>query len=409
MQGSDSARVEQIEQRTGLVFQDHQRGALEDALEQVASGAPLRLCLYHRTGAGKTYTALATVALAGCKQVLVLAPPITRPAWQEWGRRIGIEVEVISHAKFRQKTFRVTRTQPMIVDEFHLLGGHTGVGWKKLDRIAAGLQAPLVIASATPNYNDAERVYCIQHVLNPDSCRGGYLQFLFDHCITLVNPFGSAPLVEGFLNYRDAEDYLKHLDRVHYVEDELIKQIDILDKVVPVTVPDEFFQYGLDRRRGRIIASQMEERHAQKRLALITDEGLVQRPLFDEINRFVVDANAPVLIYCNSREVAKALERTFSSVHMPVGLITGGTSAQKKEEWVEQFRRRAVDVLIGTATLATGLDGVDKMCDHLLIVDDTDDDALRRQLMGRILPRGLDVDVSTKTVTRLVYEYSTLP
>jgi hypothetical protein len=37
----------------------------------------------------------------------------------------------------------------------------------------------------------------------------------------------------------------------------------------------------------------------------------------------------------------------------------------------------------------------------MLIVEDTDDDSLRRQLMGRILPRGLDVDVASKRFWRL--------
>jgi hypothetical protein len=34
-------------------------------------------------------------------------------------------------------------------------------------------------------------------------------------------------------------------------------------------------------------------------------------------------------------------------------------------------------------------------------VDDTDDDALRRQLIGRIMPRGADVDASAKRVIRI--------
>src|SRR5690606_31232664 len=221
--------VEDMELATGKVFQAHQLEALADAQEQVDKGVWLRLCLYHRTGAGKTLTSLACVRLTGAGEVLVLAPPITHDAWVAAGRELGLQVSPISHAKFRQKTYKVRRDQAMIVDEFHLLGGHKGIGWKKLDRIARGLQAPLVIASATPNYNDAERVYCIQHVLDPDSARGGYLQFLYDRCVTRVNPFGQEPIVEGFRYYADAEDYLKHLPHVHYVEDEAIKQVSITD------------------------------------------------------------------------------------------------------------------------------------------------------------------------------------
>lgn len=395
--------IADIEARTGLPFQDHQREALEDALEQVRQGAHLRLCLYHATGAGKTYTSLAAVALAGAQSVLVLAPPITYPAWIEWGQRLGVTVEQISHAKFRQKGYKLDRTKAMIVDEFHLLGGHKGIGWKKLDRAAAGLQAPLVIASATPNYNDAERVYCIQHVLDPHSCKGGYLQFLYDHCITRVNPFGAEPLVDGFRNFDGAEDYLKHLPKVHYVEDEAIKQITIGDVFVDVELPEEFEEFGLDRRSGRVMASLMETRHTRKRLSMIGADGLIRPEVYDEISFLVGQASTPTLIFCNSSTIATALWNTADKHGAAASLITGKTPARVKEERVEEFRRGELDVLIGTATLATGTDGIDKVCDHLLIVDDTDDDALRRQLMGRILPRGLDTDVSQKVVTRLVF------
>lgn len=59
-------------------------------------------------------------------------------------------------------------------------------------------------------------------------------------------------------------------------------------------------------------------------------------------------------------------------------------------------------VLIGTATLATGTDGLDRVCDTLLILDDTEDDSLRRQLIGRIMPRGDFVSTTAKQVIRLM-------
>lgn len=391
--------------RLGLPWQQHQEEALTDATEQVRQGAQLRLCLYHATGKGKTYTSLAAVALAGAQEVLVLAPPVTHLAWAEAGRLLGLNVVPYSHAKFRQKGFKVHRDQAMIVDEFHLLGGHTGKGWKKLDRIAAGLQAPLVIASATPNYNDAERVYCIKHVLDPTSCKGGYIEWLYQECETRQNAFGMEPLVEGFKGGISAEEYLSKMPRVHYVEDEVIKQVSIADVPVAVDhlVDEALFLYGLDRRRGRIVASQMEGRHALKRHRILGDDGLIRTEVYEEISRLVGDVSTPTLIYCDSSTIAEALFDTVDEHHGNAILVTGKVTQAQKARRVELFKRGSADVLIGTATLATGTDGVDKMCDHLLIVDDTDDDSLRRQLMGRILPRGLDTDASQKVFTRLTY------
>ena len=57
-----------------------------------------------------------------------------------------------------------------------------------------------------------------------------------------------------------------------------------------------------------------------------------------------------------------------------------------------------MEVLVGTASIATGTDGIDKVSDLLILVDDTDDESLRRQIIGRILPRGADTDASKKVI-----------
>jgi superfamily II DNA or RNA helicase len=87
---------------------------------------------------------------------------------------------------------------------------------------------------------------------------------------------------------------------------------------------------------------------------------------------------------------------------MAHAVVTGGTSAKQKSAAIAAFRRGELEVLVGTASLATGTDGMDKVCDSLIILDDTDDDALRRQLVGRIMPRGAGGNAAKKQVHRLV-------
>lgn len=393
-----------LEEALGKKLQDHQREAVLDALAQQEAGDTPRLCLYHRTGAGKTITSLVAMALLGETEVLVIAPPITQEAWEQVGRLCGIEVTAISHAKFRMKNFRIkSKRQAIIVDEFHLLGGVKSAGWPKLDRIAKHLQAPLIIASATPNYNDAERCYCIQHVLSPQDARGGYEGWLFANCTLEPNPFGSLPLVTGFQRHKDAEDFLKHLPKVHYVEDEAIKQLVIEDHVIDtIDLPEEFETYGLDSRRGRIVASLMEQRHASNRLRLLRPTGRLQADVFDKLVELIKENPGRTLVFSNSAEIAQAIWDDLWSVGFAAKLITGKLQQRYKIEYVHEFIRTEGAVLVGTASLATGTDGIDKVCDHLIIVDDTDDDALRRQLMGRILPRGLDTEMSHKKVSRIV-------
>ena len=387
--------IDWIEQKLGFTLKPEQL----EAIAVYNSQTNKRLCLFYKTGAGKTATALAALAQDKVDHVLVIAPPVTQDAWVNLGRKLDMEVTTISHAKFRQTNYKIARNIPIIVDEFHLLGGHGGVGWKKLDRLARGLQAPLLILSATPQYNDADRVYCVQHVLDPLSVRGGFIAFLYEHCTTEENPFGRMPNVTGFKNYPSAEEYLAALPQVCYIPDDA--QFKIVDIDLPGTSTDEFERYNLNRRTNRIMASLMEKRHAQKYLNLIGDDGLIRPHIYDQLTLLVGDAVGPVLLYCNSAQVAGALDRALLEHNVESLLLDGSMTTPQKDRVRQAFLDGAADVLVGTATMATGLDGLDKICDTLVILDDTDDPSLRRQLIGRILPRGYDQQAKVTNIYRL--------
>lgn len=359
-----------------------------------------RVCLYFRTGAGKTLTALGLMQQWGVRLVWVIAPPSTHEMWKAAGKKLGITVIPVSHAKFRQKNFALSRTDAVIADEFHLFGGQQGQGWKKLDRLSKGLLAPLVLASATPNYNDAERCYCIQHILNPASCKGGFLEFLYQNCKTEQNPFGMMPKVTGFLRHPDAEGYLAALPHVYYVPDNV--QYTINDIVVFSTPPLELEEFGYNRRKHRVVASQIEMRHTVTYQSLVDVNGVIHTDLMRDLMKLITEATTPVLVYANHATVAVALANSLIGKPIKFGLVTGKTRPDVKEHLLQSFRDGKLDVLVGTASLATGTDGLDKVCDNLVIFDDTDDAALRRQLIGRIMPRGESVDSSMKKVSRFV-------
>lgn len=397
---STGVSLDELERRLGKPLFDYQREAV--AHWRGTETPQPRLGLYHRTGAGKTTTALIAMAERGVQEVLVVTPPATYDAWIAAGRRLGVAVNAISHAKFRQRGFLVRRDQALIADEVHMFGGHDKQGWKKLDRLAKGLQAPLIVASATPNYNDAERVYCIQHVLDPKATTGGFLEFIYQNCRTKQNPYGQIPLVEGFLHFKDAEDFLSSLPYVSYVPDELVWSIE--DVEIEAPLPDEFEEYGLDRRRNRLMASGMETLHRKMAYQLLNEDGTVRDETMDMLIQMVGEATTPVLIFCNSSRLAEALFQACNYNQASVALLTGKDTVKRKQAVIEEFKKGRWEILIGTSTLATGVDGIDKMCDTLIIVNDTSDDALRRQLVGRIMPRGADADATGKHVYRLVYK-----
>ena len=368
---------------------------------------PDRLCVYYPTGTGKTGISLIATHLRGHEEVLVIAPPSTQEKWAEDAGKLGMKIQLMSHAKFRMKSTQLSRTTAIIVDEFHMLGGHTGQGWVKLDRLARGLKAPLIINSATPNYNDAERVYCVAHVLDPHQHKGGYIGWLYEHCITQANPFAVMPEVTGFRNYKDAEEFLADLPGVVYIPDEAP---DILKDVwVHAPMSEEFETLNVSRHTQRIMASQMEKRHQRRyhQIVDVTQRGheldcTIQEDVMQQVFQLVDLDDEKVLIYCNHSSVAEVLYDTL--VHGGrVNLVTGDTSPKEKDRLIEEFRSGDCMTLIGTATLATGTDGLDKICDTMVILDDTDDASLRRQLVGRILARGVGGSNDDKVAWRFVY------
>lgn len=373
---------------------DHQKIFLD---EIVNLPEPERACLYYKTGAGKSLTALLGVQHCGYKNVVVIAPPSTHMQWIELGEQYNMAVECMSHAKFRMKNTKLSRQVPVIADEFHLFGGHKGQGWKKLDMLARNLQAPLFLLSATPNYNDAERVYCVKHILEPHDTKGGYLQFLYTHCTTEQNPFGHEPKVTGFKDYPSAAEFLASMKSVFYLPDDVVYTIEELSYAVNIT--PAFDKYNYNARKHRIMASQMEKRYTTRLQGLVNPSMQIHGHVMAVIESFL---SKPVLMFCNSSVIAAALSESLESQGIDHQLVTGKTPAKQKDLAIDSFRKGETTVLIGTATLATGTDGLDKVCDTLLIIDDTDDDALRRQLIGRIMPRGKSTSTNNKRVIRLV-------
>lgn len=393
-----------LEHRLNKTFFTYQWETFEYEIKTVQHGTAPRCCLYYRTGAGKSLTSLVLMRLWGENGALVIAPPSTHDTWYAVAGELGMTIECISHAKFRQKDYRVSRLQPIIADEFHLFGGHGGKGWKKFDTLARHLTAPLVVMSATPSYNDAERVYCVQHVLDPHSCKGGFLEFLYRECETEQDPFSRTPIVLGFKHHANAESYLAALPHVHYVPDTVSYKIVDLELSVP-TEP-AFETYGYDLRQHKMVASIIEAKHRRLLNAMVDPTGYLNDDAFELLIEQISYSKTPVLVFANHSTIAVAAEKSLAAeagaYDGKVTIVTGDTPAKKKAARIDAFRDGVLDVLIGTASLATGTDGLDKVCDVLIILDDTDDDSLRRQLIGRIMPRGADADASKKQVFRIV-------
>jgi hypothetical protein len=395
-----SQALNDLAAKAGVRWFDYQREALEAAAAAVDPA--VRFCLYFKTGAGKSLTALGQVALTGHTRAVVVAPPSTHSQWITLGTKLGIEVEAMSHAKFRMKDTKLSRHVALIADEMHMFGGNTGKGWVKLSTLARHLRAPLIMASATPNYNDAERCYCIEAVLDPARTKGGYLNWIYRHCETEADPFSMTPKVLGFNGGESAAEYLAGLPGVFYLEDDTVYTINDVAYSTPLPMAYEVF--GYNERKHRLVASGMEDRHTRIFHQLVDEQGLIHDHVFEFLLDLAASATTPLLVYADHSTVADALGQSLKVAGTKHAVVTGQTPKAQKDELVTRFKRGEFEVLVGTASISTGTDGIDKMCDWLIILDDTTDDAARRQLVGRIMPRGADTDASRKQVYRLLHE-----
>lgn len=364
-----------------------------------------RMLLFYPTGKGKTKLSLGLIAEAGFDSVLVVAPPKTHAAWMRDAVTLNLDLTVISVEAMRMKhkdtkdDFKFKRGVPIIVDEFHLLGKHSAEGFKKLDRNATGFPA-IILASATPQYNDAERAYCIAHVLDPVGNLGGYQQWVIKHCKTRVNPFASTPYVDGFLNYTGAAEFLVDQGYTAYIEDDAEWEEQYFDLA---SHRDDWFEtYGYDRWQHRMIASDMEAYHRRTYLDRVNPEtGYLWDDVLVDLVHELDRRDRPWLVFCQHATIADAVARSLIDTPWASFCITGGMSHKQSEQvkhWFLELDQRK-KVLVGTGTLSTGVDGLDRECDQLLVFDDLrGDHAKRRQVIGRVLPRG-----TRDRATRVVY------
>lgn len=389
---------------------DYQRASVARLEARKHTTMAPRLCLYYKTGAGKTRTALACVKVLGYTEAVIVAPPTTHGHWESTARAMGYTgvLTIMSHAKFRQKETKLSRHTPVILDEFHMLGGYKAAGFKKLEKIAASLMAPIIICSATPNYNDVERCYCIQRITDRRATEGGYLSFIYRHCGTEVNPFGHVPKVTGFLHYPDAATFLADLPNVEYIEDDLV--YDIEDVELKLEIPAELVTLGIDRRRRKMVGSIIERKHTVIDHMLVTPENFLHPAVASVLIPQIMDSPTPVLVFAVHTAVAEAAVNTLIKAKYVALAVNGKMSKVAKNEAIEDFKLGRMNALVGTQTLATGTDGLDKVCDTLVILDDTEDDAMRRQLIGRIMPRGEATTVAhSNRVVRIVATPSVSP
>ncbi|QNN98053.1 DNA helicase [Microbacterium phage Fede] len=361
-----------------------------------------RIFLYFPTGEGKSKTSLGLVYSEGYRKAVVLAPLKTHDAWHKEAAVLGIQVKVYTHEMFRQAGTHTPTNVPWIIDEYHKLGDYDGAGFKKWKKLSTKISELVVGMSATPFYNKPSRAWCME-VAFDNSPIYNYGDWIYKHCETEPNPFGYYPKVLGFLGGQTATEYLNEKPWIAYIEDQAVWTP--YELVIPSQQDFVFDTLNYSRRHHRITASDMEHRHKANELNFIDEDGLIHEEIREQIELLMYrfkDEHTKWLIFCSHKTVAEALYATYTRPELTdrdtVWMITGDTKDYATPR--DAFIQADEGWLIGTTAIAEGVDGLDKTCHALLLLDDiVGDGAKRRQVIGRILPRGKADDAERIVVT----------
>lgn len=362
-----------------------------------------RCLLFFPTGEGKTYTSLALIRVRGWKEVNVIAPKKTHGGWYRAAQLMGMKLHLYSPELFIRPETKFTRDIPWIVDEVHRLGGRDAAGWQRFERMMRKFQHEVVLMSATPNYNKAERAFCLD-VLADQSAIRNYMDWLIFHCEVKASRYSIYPDFVEFKRHDSVIDYISDKRWCFYIED-------TADWTrVNLELPDHFNmiyeRYGYSRQHKRVVASLMEKFHKRVDQQYIDPRwGMLHEDITESVMEML--AHYPDrkqwLVFCSHKTVADAANKSLSLRFREVFQIDGDTKGRDVEPIKSKFIASDRGFLIGTTAIAEGLDGLDKTCQSLLILDDIrGDHAKRRQVIGRILPRGKGDELERVVVTATI-------
>ncbi len=87
-------------------------------------------------------------------------------------------------------------------------------------------------------------------------------------------------------------------------------------------------------------------------------------------------------------EMIKPIVEHLTNLGYRVGTFTGEESMELRDEFKESFLHGKIDILVGSRPIGTGVDGLQKVCDRLIILSLPWTDSEYTQLKGRIYRQG---------------------
>jgi hypothetical protein len=129
-----------------------------------------------------------------------------------------------------------------------------------------------------------------------------------------------------------------------------------------------------------------EHLRSQLIAAIKTSPLAVEQILLEaKIDTIIAHCQTGTLIYTHYVEgMVEPLRKAIAAAGYKVGLFTGIEATKERDSAKDEFIKGKIDVLIGTAPIGTGVDGLQYVCDRLIIASLPWTHAEYEQLVGRI-------------------------
>ncbi|TYQ26379.1 methyltransferase domain-containing protein [Pseudanabaena sp. UWO311] len=125
-----------------------------------------------------------------------------------------------------------------------------------------------------------------------------------------------------------------------------------------------------------------------------------------KIDTIIAHLQTGTLIYTHYVDgMVEPLRKAIAAAGYKVGLYTGVQETEERNSAKEKFIAREIDILIGTAPIGTGVDGLQYVCDRLIIASLPWTHAEYEQLVGRIYRQKSSFDKVEVIIPQVILDH----
>lgn len=380
------------------------------------AGERRRIGNWSGTGAGKTLSAALTLEHIDAKESLIVAPSDVLPRWRQEFEAGFPDTEVV----LVREDAEVSRDIQPVADgkrrvwlvNYEQFSGENGVA--RIERLTDRVDAVVMDeihnlksqseSTASLRHNAAQTF--LENASESAISRDKELAVIGMSATPIINDLDEAKSIFRLISGRapgiGTKPTVANIAKFHHRMRALgVRQRPQLShkirrNTVEVDITDSSYNIVTDL-EGRKNASSSGRLHgAQVEQALLP----YKMPAVKAAVESSTSKGEPVVVYSNYVEgMIDPIVTDVSTMKRPDGSplrvvrYTGSESPQERSDIVRRFRAGQIDVLVASDPIATGVDGLQDVCSHMVVVSPPYTPAKLEQLEGRVYRTGLNSDV----------------